>query len=374
MDNNKTYRLHFTFLLFYIAEKHKMRLTATYIFKQELSSKETPGHVTLNKSSNPQIKQIKVQTMNGRVYDPLLGRFLSPDNYVQMPDFSQNFNRYAYALNNPLVYTDPSGEIIWTAITGVVDFIATAFFKGGLDPTSSRARQNAWRDFDPTAEWSKTNKAWKIDVGTFARFDGDNFGQRLWDATKRFTWELPQTVIGNVSSHYVNLGANNVKTVNYYGGATVVETHTDDWGGVTLGNIIIGDDDIIEEGISFQDNELFQHEYGHYLQSGDAGWLYYPKYGIPSLIDANKNGYWEHTKHWNEQDADRRAAQFFHSRYPDYSGWDWDGNPIYDKKGEKIKSLSMDRGSIVNPQWWEYSVLFVGGYLFGEGIISLLNF
>jgi hypothetical protein len=34
----------------------------------------------------------------------------------------------------------------------------------------------------------------------------------------------------------------------------------------------------------------------------------------------------------------------------------------------------MDRGSIVNPQWWEYSVLFVGGYLFGEGIISLLNF
>jgi len=37
--------------------------------------------------------------MNGRLYDPLLGRFLSPDNYVQMPDFSQNFNRYSYALN-----------------------------------------------------------------------------------------------------------------------------------------------------------------------------------------------------------------------------------------------------------------------------------
>lgn len=31
--------------------------------------------------------------MNGRMYDPLLGRFLSPDNYVQMPDYSQNFNR-----------------------------------------------------------------------------------------------------------------------------------------------------------------------------------------------------------------------------------------------------------------------------------------
>ena len=49
--------------------------------------------------------------MNGRLYDPLLGCFLSPDNYVQLPDFSQNFNRYSYCLNNPLKYTDPSGEL-----------------------------------------------------------------------------------------------------------------------------------------------------------------------------------------------------------------------------------------------------------------------
>ncbi|MFW6096355.1 MAG: RHS repeat-associated core domain-containing protein, partial [Bacteroidota bacterium] len=40
----------------------------------------------------------------------------SPDPYVQMPDNSQNFNRYAYCLNNPLIYTDPSGEFIFTAL------------------------------------------------------------------------------------------------------------------------------------------------------------------------------------------------------------------------------------------------------------------
>lgn len=50
---------------------------------------------------------------NGRVYDPTLGRFLSPDNYVQAPDNSQSFNRYSYCLNNPLKYTDPSGELAW---------------------------------------------------------------------------------------------------------------------------------------------------------------------------------------------------------------------------------------------------------------------
>ena len=64
--------------------------------------------------------------MNGRLYDPLLGRFLSPDNNVQLPDFSQNFNRYSYALNNPLKYTDPDGEfvhiIIGAAIGGVINW------------------------------------------------------------------------------------------------------------------------------------------------------------------------------------------------------------------------------------------------------------
>jgi len=55
--------------------------------------------------------------MNGRVYDPLTGQFLSPDNNVQSPDFTQNFNRYAYCLNNPLVYTDESGEF-WNLIIG----------------------------------------------------------------------------------------------------------------------------------------------------------------------------------------------------------------------------------------------------------------
>jgi len=47
--------------------------------------------------------------MNARLYDPALGRFLSPDPYVQAPDFSQNYNRYSYCLNNPFKYTDPSG-------------------------------------------------------------------------------------------------------------------------------------------------------------------------------------------------------------------------------------------------------------------------
>ncbi len=48
--------------------------------------------------------------MNGRVYDPLVGRFLSPDNYLQQLDNSQSFNRYSYCKNSPLVYVDPDGQ------------------------------------------------------------------------------------------------------------------------------------------------------------------------------------------------------------------------------------------------------------------------
>lgn len=49
--------------------------------------------------------------MHGRVYDPTLGRFLSPDPYIQAPYNSQSFNRYAYVLNNPLSHIDPSGYL-----------------------------------------------------------------------------------------------------------------------------------------------------------------------------------------------------------------------------------------------------------------------
>ncbi|BCX05934.1 MAG: hypothetical protein KatS3mg053_3872 [Candidatus Roseilinea sp.] len=55
---------------------------------------------------------------DARFYSPVLGRFLSPDSSVPRPDDpshgdslrSQALDRYAYVLNNPLRYTDPSGH------------------------------------------------------------------------------------------------------------------------------------------------------------------------------------------------------------------------------------------------------------------------
>jgi RHS repeat-associated protein len=80
--------------------------------------------------------------MNGRMYDPQLGRFLSPDNFIQDPYNTQNYNRYGYVLNNPLMYTDPSGEIFepitWITIgiialasLGINTAINSGWFDGG---------------------------------------------------------------------------------------------------------------------------------------------------------------------------------------------------------------------------------------------------
>ena len=47
-----------------------------------------------------------------RMYDPLVGRMLSPDIVIQNPEYSQSYNRYSYCFNNPLRFTDPSGYVV----------------------------------------------------------------------------------------------------------------------------------------------------------------------------------------------------------------------------------------------------------------------
>lgn len=49
--------------------------------------------------------------MNARLYDPAICRFFSPDPQVQNPFSTQGYNRYSYCGNNPVMYTDPDGEL-----------------------------------------------------------------------------------------------------------------------------------------------------------------------------------------------------------------------------------------------------------------------
>lgn len=66
--------------------------------------------------------------MNGRAYDPLLSMMMSPDSNIQNPDFSQNYNRYIYCYNNPLSYSDPSGEWVEWLLYGVFSGTVNVIF------------------------------------------------------------------------------------------------------------------------------------------------------------------------------------------------------------------------------------------------------
>jgi RHS repeat-associated protein len=78
--------------------------------------------------------------MNGRIYDPVLRTFLSADPLISRPNDSQNYNRYAYAMNNPLLYVDYDGyepitigtAILIAAIIGGTTYTAVALYNGNF--------------------------------------------------------------------------------------------------------------------------------------------------------------------------------------------------------------------------------------------------
>lgn len=77
-------------------------------------------------TSHEHFAEVGIIHMNGRIYDPLLRRFLNADENIQAPFNTQNYNRYGYVMNNPLMYTDPSGEFAWI----IVGAVAGAYFTG----------------------------------------------------------------------------------------------------------------------------------------------------------------------------------------------------------------------------------------------------
>ncbi|NVJ60821.1 MAG: hypothetical protein HWE27_10535 [Gammaproteobacteria bacterium] len=97
---------------------------AASLTKHAVMDKGYTGHEMVN--------PVDIIHMNGRIYDANLGRFLQADPHIQAPKNLQNMNRYAYVLNNPMSYTDPSGYFFkslkkyWKTIASVAVGIMTA--------------------------------------------------------------------------------------------------------------------------------------------------------------------------------------------------------------------------------------------------------
>jgi RHS repeat-associated protein len=249
--------------------------------------------------------------MNGRLFDPNTASFFSPDPFVVDATNTQAFNRYSYCLNNPLMYTDPTGEFIFLVLNLFKDLVTNI---GNSVGNIINGRTDKWN-------WQGTTNSWKILGGWF---QGD------WkQILSRMTWELPQTILGYGYLQIRNFGEN-VDRVDYFDGATFATKENSSGGSVSLGSFININNSGKVEG-SFKDyiltNPLYMHEYGHYIQSREQGWGYLFTIGIPSLISAatskkiENDPYdrWTHDFFGVEMEANMRASFYFGKHY----GVDW---------------------------------------------------
>ncbi len=110
----------------------------------------TSGKLDRGYTGHESLWEFGLINMNGRMYDPILGRMLSPDNYVQDPFDPQCYNRYSYCKNSPLMYTDPSGEFAWFVPVIIGAVIGT--YSGGVIANNGNLNPTNW-DYNSSRTW-----------------------------------------------------------------------------------------------------------------------------------------------------------------------------------------------------------------------------
>ena len=276
---------------------------------------------------------------NARLYDPAIGRFLAPDPLIQDPASTQNFNRYSYCLNNPLKYTDESGEFAFSTMLIVAGVSAVLFgagntiahnIRGDINDLSDGFRYFAQGFLAGAAVGATLYFAWSIgpvvqermiSLGCFHVFTtgasiirgfGDNGWAGLevpaknllglfyldendfWEGVKqgylRHTLEFLQTGLGYDYTQFRNF-FDPVDRVDYLGGATfVTKENSKNEQGVTIGNYanmdIFGQIGTVSFDEYVKNKPLYMHEYGHTIDSRRYGLAYLFYVGGPSLMSA----------------------------------------------------------------------------------------
>lgn len=149
---------------------------------------------------------------------------------------------------------------------------------------------------------------------------------QVWQLLSRFTWELPQTIVGWFFTVFCAL-AGRVDRVDVLGGITFASGRVHSFGGgVSLGTFVDlwlwhemrGENERFVLG-----DQLCMHEFGHTADSQRFGWLYLPVIGLPSLLSAMGKG--DHNLFWTEIRANRHAKRYFSKHYA--IAWNENGYP-----------------------------------------------
>ena len=314
-------------------------------------------HLDRGFTGHEHLPEFGLINMNGRMYDPLIGRFLSPDNYVADATNPQDYNRYSYARNNPLKYTDPTGEKLkwwqWALIGAGADMFTGGAISASAGLTAWGATMTAGMTaygatmtagmmaYGATMTVGMTAMAGTTCAAAFLGAPFSSLGatigfgllatsppallplQALVASTdlatgfflgitginpdymeRAFTmeaglflhipvWETRQTLMGNIVSHFRNM-IGQVDNVEVDGWTVLVNQNKND--GERWG-MTLGPY-INSKNIELY-SDMYYHEYGHTIQSRILGPLYVSKVGIPSSISVLFGNEY-HGKSWYE--------------------------------------------------------------------------
>ncbi|SHI71160.1 RHS repeat-associated core domain-containing protein [Flavobacterium terrae] len=165
--------------------------------------------------------------MNGRIYDYKLHRFLQPDNNIQDPSNTQNYNRYAYVMNNPTKYTDQTGEF-WGWFAG---FIFSTYVHGAQATGNPNPFQ--WN----AGQWVNAGlSAASITMSTALTNSSNNLIESSWNKNERETSNVNSSIKDNELNYDTFVA--NINKAKYdnssfkYAGAVTVALLADDVTGI----------------------------------------------------------------------------------------------------------------------------------------------
>ena len=163
-------------------------------------------------------------------------------------------------------------------------------------------------------DWTQTKLGWEIDKGLFHTDPNKSPEGRIWEFFSRITWQLPQTLVGDL---FVS-GANafgQVDEVSRGYGMTAVDMGLNKGSAITIGFYTSGPKGYKAD---WRDH-LFVHEYGHYIQSQQHGPVYLLTVGIPSLqsaiLQTRSLKSPRHDDRWFEADASYKGMDYFDRHY-----------------------------------------------------------
>lgn len=213
------------------------------------------------------------------------------------------------------------------------DFIIVDSWISNFVVGFAKTKEKRWKN-----AWTRANQGAKNDLriwgGLFVSDTNLTSGNRFLEVGSRFTYQGPQTGIGFFMAHFYNTMLCKVNDVSHPNGSTMLNMNVS-WTGICFGNYILAK----KKSAPDPNNRIFQHEYGHYLQSKRMGFAYLVRVGLPAIMSTGV-----HDEHPVEVDCNREAFLYFNrvnpafqndSAYADKKGWDFLYNPFPDTIGTK---------------------------------------